>query len=112
MGTSSIADEQDGFSIIAFLGVTLVYMFANSAYNNIVSVGKLFDTKATKDGLDWTIFRLGFLGNGAPQSCKAGYVGRNGWKMKNQRADIATWLVDGIENDESEWIEKKPAIWS
>lgn len=112
MGTPSIPDEQDGFSIIAFLGVTLIRIIANSAYKDIVSVGKLFETEATNDGLEWTIFRLGFLGNGAPQSSKVGYVGKNGWVMKNQRADIATWLVDEIENDNSEWIRKKPSIWS
>ncbi|OJJ05552.1 hypothetical protein ASPVEDRAFT_137884, partial [Aspergillus versicolor CBS 583.65] len=112
MGTPSIPDEQDGFSIIAFLGVTLIRIIANSAYKDIVSVGKLFETEATNDGLEWTIFRLGFLGNGAPQSSKVGYVGKNGWVMKNQRADIATWLVDEVENDNSEWIRKKPSIWS
>jgi hypothetical protein len=112
MGTSSIPDENDEFSIIAFLGVALIRIIANSAYKDIVSVGKLFDTEATKDGLDWTIFRLGFLGNGAPQSPKVGYVGKNGWTMKNQRADIATWLVNEVENDKSEWIRKKPSIWS
>jgi hypothetical protein len=112
MGTSSIPDPQDEFSIIAFLGVTLIRIIANSAYKDIVSVGKLFDTEATKDGLDWTIFRLGFLGNGAPLSSKAGYIGKNGWVMKNQRADVATWLVAEVENNDSEWIKKKPSLWS
>ncbi|KAJ5414393.1 hypothetical protein N7509_001020 [Penicillium cosmopolitanum] len=112
MGTASIPDEQDGFSIVAFLGVTLIRIIVNSAYKDIVSVGKLFNTEATNDGLDWTIFRLGFLANGAPQSSKAGYVGKNGWVLKNQRADIATWLVDEVEKDNSEWIKKMPAIWS
>jgi hypothetical protein len=112
MGTASIPDEQDGFSIIASLGVTLIRIIANSAYKDIVSVGKLFDTEATNGGLDWTIFRLGFLANGAPRSSKVGYVGKNGWVLKNQRADIATWLVDEVEKDNSEWIKKKPAIWS
>jgi len=112
MGTASIPDENDGFSIMAFLGILLIRILANSAYRDIVSVGKVFDTEATKDGLDWTIFRLGFLGNGPPKSSKAGYVGKNGWAMKNQRADVATWLINEVENDDSEWIRKRPAIWS
>lgn len=112
MGTPSIPDEQDGLSIVAFLGITFIRIVANSAYNEVVNVGKLFDTEATNDGLDWTIFRLGFLGDGAPQSPKVGYVGKNGWTMKTQRADIATWLVDEVEKDNSEWIRKRPSIWS
>ncbi|OJJ32867.1 hypothetical protein ASPWEDRAFT_137373 [Aspergillus wentii DTO 134E9] len=112
MGTSSIPDEHDGFSIIAFLGVALIRIIANSVYKEIVGVGKIFETEATKDGLDWTIFRLGFLSNGAPQTPKVGYVGKDGWVIKTQRADIATWLVDEVEKNNSEWIRKKPSVWS
>ncbi|KAH7011056.1 hypothetical protein EDB80DRAFT_571256 [Ilyonectria destructans] len=112
MGTLSISDPEDGFSILAFLGVTLIRIIANSTYKDIVSFGKLFDKEATKDGLDWTIFRLGFLGDGAPQTSKVGYVAKNGWAMKNQRADVASWLVEEIEKDNSEWIRKRPSIWS
>lgn len=112
MGTPSIPDPEDGFSILAFLGVAFVRIIANSAYRDIVSVGKLFDTEATRKELDWTIFRLGFLTDGAPQSSKTGYVAKNGWVMKNRRADVATWLVDEIEKDNSEWERKRPAIWS
>lgn len=112
MGTASISDPEDGFSILAFLGVVLVRILANSAYKDIVSVGNTFDTEATKNELDWTIFRLGFLSDGAPQTCKAGYVAKNGWALKNQRADIASWLIEEVEKDDSEWIRKRPALWS
>ncbi|KAH8586622.1 NmrA family protein [Bisporella sp. PMI_857] len=112
MGTPSITDPEDGFSIWAFLGVTLIRIIVNSAYKEIVGVGKVFETEATKDRLDWTIFRLGFLSNGAPQASKAGYVGQNGWVMKNQRADVASWLVNEVEKDNSKWIRKRPSLWS
>ncbi|PVH74505.1 NmrA family protein [Cadophora sp. DSE1049] len=112
MGTPSITDPEDGFSIWAFLGVALIRILVYSAYKEIVGVGKLFETEATKDGLDWTIFRLGFLSDGAPQGSKAGYVGQDGWAMKNRRADVASWLVNEVEKDNSEWIRKRPSLWS
>lgn len=112
MGTPSISDPRDEFSILVFLGVLLVRIIANSAYKDIVSVGKLFDTDATGNGLDWTLFRLGFLANGPPRISKAGYVGQKGWTMKNQRADVAAWLVGEIEKDNSEWNRKRPSLWS
>lgn len=62
MGTPSIPDPEDGFSILAFLGVCLIKIIANSAYQDIVGVGKIVETQATKDdGLDWTISGLGFF---------------------------------------------------
>ncbi|KAJ5572722.1 hypothetical protein N7450_009706 [Penicillium hetheringtonii] len=108
MGTASIPDENDGFSIIAFLGILLIRILANSAYRDIVSVGKRLRKT------DWIGLFSGWGSweNGEPKSSKAGYVGKNGWAMKNQRADVATWLIDEVENDDSEWIRKKPAIWS
>lgn len=112
MGTPSISDPEDGFSVLALLGVAFIRIIANSAYKDIVSLGELFETEATKMGLDWTIFRIGFLTDGAPQSSKAGYVAKNGWVMKNRRVDIAVWLVEEMEKDNSEWVRKRPAIWS
>lgn len=112
MGTPSISDPEDGFSILALLGILFIRIIANSAYKDIVGVGKTFDTDATKNDLDWTIFRIGFLRDGIPQGCKTGYVGKNGWVMRNQRADVANWLIREIEKDNSQWIGRKPALWS
>lgn len=112
MGTASIVDPEDKFSIWAWLAVSAISLFANAAYKEILSIGKVFETEATEHGLDWTIFRLGILGNGAPKGAKAGYVGKGGWTIWNQRADIADWLVEEAEKDDSKWIGKTPAIWS
>ncbi|KAJ8100203.1 hypothetical protein POJ06DRAFT_275323 [Lipomyces tetrasporus] len=111
-GTTSIHDPEDNFSFVAFIALAFIWIIAHAAWKDIVTFGKLFDTEATAAGLDWTIFRLGFLGNKESQSTKAGYVAKDGWSLMIQRENIANWLVAEMEKDNSEWIRKRPAIWS
>jgi hypothetical protein len=120
MGTFSIYEPLDHFSLIRTLFVWLVYLVAHMAYRNVIGIGQVFEKKA--EGIEWTVFRIG----GIPGGCDAeswrrerggevavGWVGERGWRSVIRRSELARWLVDCAEGKEGEaWVTKKPAVSS
>ena len=60
MGTFCITDTKDQSSLIAYLMVSIIWMFGRSTWQQVVNIGKTFNAK----DLDWTIYRLGLVTNG------------------------------------------------
>jgi len=117
MGTISIPNAKDRFSLLRSLVVWLVYLAANTAYQNIIGIGKAFEEDAK--GLDWTIFRIASIPGGADevswkegreQEVVAGWVADETWCISTKRGALAKWLVDSAEGDGKEWVGQMPAI--
>lgn len=108
LGTISIPDAKDHFSLTVRLIVFLVWSVAHSAWKEVVSVGKVFDEEA--DGLDWTLFRVAGLANGEDVNVTTTHVNGPGFAMSINRAGIAKWLVDQVESEEPQFVGEKPYI--
>lgn len=116
MGTISIYQPEDAFSLLRSL-VSLVYLVAHMAWQNIIRVGKVFEEEA-KD-LDWTIFRIAGIPGGSDEvswkadmetEVVAGWVADETWSLSTKRSGLAKWLVDAMEGENDEWIGRMPAI--
>lgn len=117
MGTLSISQPKDQFSLIRSLLVWLVYLVAHSAWRNIIGVGKVFESEA--QDLDWTVFRIGGISGGSDEASwtkdrevgvVAGWVGEERWSVVLRRSGLARWLVDCIEGAGGVWIGLMPAV--
>jgi len=109
LGTASIKDENDKFSIF-FLGmVNGVKTLAYNAYKDVVAIG---DTIRGEEGQDliWTIVRVPLLTNSESKNVIAGYVGDGKTKTSLSRAAFAAFVVG--ELDKNEWTRRAPLISS
>ncbi|KAK0506011.1 hypothetical protein EDD18DRAFT_1020097, partial [Armillaria luteobubalina] len=75
LGTASISDPNDRFSIPFYLMVSTVKTIAHTAYEDIVAFGDLI---RAQDDLDWTIVRVPVLRDGEKTDVQAGYIGQVG----------------------------------
>jgi NAD(P)H-binding len=120
MGTVSIVEPKDRFSILSWLMVWAVYLFANSAWQNIVNLGKAFETEA--QDLDWTIYRVALVRGGDDEQTWRdqrlgelfeGWKAEPGWTGSIRRAELARWLVDAAEGKAvKDWARSKPIVSS
>ena len=118
MGTLTIRQPEDRWTLMQTAVVPLMRLFANSLYQNIIGVGNVFTQDASD--LDWTIFRIaGIPGEADEVSWKknrdggkvfAGAIGEPGWTSSINRALLARWLCDSAESGAAEWIGKMPAL--
>jgi hypothetical protein len=112
LSTISAPDSKDVWSLSAYLVVTVVWMLAFGAWTDFVESAEVFKREApVGEGLEWVLFRVALLAEGERVGAKAGYVGRNDWKIKMRMSDIADWAVKEAEAGESEWIGKLPALF-
>ena len=65
-------------------------------------------------GLDWTLYRVGGLGNSKQDGkvAEAGWVGVGSWRNFLERRDWANWLVQEAEREHPWWIREMPAIYT
>jgi hypothetical protein len=61
------------------------------------------------NSLKWTLFRVGFLGNGEERRVTATYTGSGKDGMMISRKSIASWVLREI-GEESEFVGKAPFI--
>ncbi|KAF4344232.1 hypothetical protein FBEOM_1826 [Fusarium beomiforme] len=118
MGTLSIYQPEDSWTVIRPAIVLLVRAVAGNAYRTIIKIGQVFETNA-KD-LDWTVYRIaGIPGGSDKESWKkdredgkafVGYVGQKGHTYSQTRAALARWLVDAAEDGLQDWVRKMPAV--
>ena len=59
LGTFSIYDSLDQFSILRSLLVWFIWTVAHHAWQEFVNIGRVFEDEA--QDLDWTVFRVGWL---------------------------------------------------
>lgn len=118
MGTLSIPQPADKFSILRLFLVFIVHLFANSAYRAIIDIARAFEEAG--EGVDWTVFRIaGIPGGSDDETWKKdredgevfeGWIGERGWSAMQKRGALARWLVDAMEDGKEMWIGKMPAI--
>ncbi|KAM7212120.1 hypothetical protein V8F06_012483 [Rhypophila decipiens] len=121
MGTLSISDEADSFSLARSAMVAVVRTIANSAYRTVINISQVF-AKEAGERIDWTVFRIAMIpGESDEASWKGdredgevfeGYVGEKGWSLSQKRGALARWLVDAVEDEKlkEKWIGKMPFV--
>ncbi|KIL85201.1 hypothetical protein FAVG1_11630 [Fusarium avenaceum] len=118
MGTISIVDPEDSWSLIRPAMVLLVRTLAGKAYRTIISVGETFENEA-KD-LDWTIYRIAAIPGQSDNENWArdredgkayvGWIGEKGHTFSQKRGALARWLADAVEGGLPDWVRKMPAV--
>ena len=108
LGTASISDPKDKFSLVFKLIIAGVRFAAYNAYMDIVAIGEVIRTKG--DALDWTIVRVPVLTNKESEEVVAGYVGDGKTGFTLSRKAYAAFTVHEVEN--MEWVKEAPLISS
>ncbi|KIX08911.1 uncharacterized protein Z518_03568 [Rhinocladiella mackenziei CBS 650.93] len=118
MGTLSIPNSNDTFSLTRALTVLLVRIIVNRGYQTALAIGRVFKERA--DGLDWTVFRIAGIPGGSDEASWRsdredgdtfeGWIGQQGWSSFQKRGALARWLVDAVEDGKAQWIGKMPAV--
>ena len=108
LGTTSISDPKDKFSLIFKLLIAGVRFGAHNAYLDVVAIGEVIRTKG--DVLDWTIVRVPLLTNNDSEEVVAGHVGDGITGIYLSRKAYAAFTVHEVEN--MEWIKEAPLISS
>lgn len=118
MGTLSISQPSDKFSLIRLFLVFIVRLLANSAYRAILDIARAFEEAG--EGVDWTVFRIAGIPGGSDESAWKkdreegeafeGWIGEGGWSVTQKRGALARWLVDAVEDGKERWIGKMPAV--
>jgi hypothetical protein len=111
MSTVSRSDPGDGFSLLRFFLVGLMWLFGHGAYTEVLATAAAFEKEGA--GLPWVLYRLTILtSETGGASGMAGHVGDGKWGITTQRGDLAGWLVRDAELTNSSWVGKMPAIYS
>ncbi|KAK7694211.1 hypothetical protein QCA50_001391 [Cerrena zonata] len=108
LGTASMKDEQDKFSLQFKLLVTGVALFAHGAYKDVVAIGDFI--RGQPEDVLWTIARVPLLTSGAGTNHIAGYIGDGKTNTKLSRAAFAVFVLQELEGNE--WCRKSPMISS
>jgi len=108
LGTASIKDENDKFSIIYTALITAVSLFANTAYKDIIAIGETIRTEG--DGIDWTIVRVPLLTDRQEREVVAGYVGDGKVGVRLARLGFAAFVMEEVVKNE--WVGKAPLLSS
>ncbi|KAL5347832.1 hypothetical protein ACLOAV_007242 [Pseudogymnoascus australis] len=118
MGTLSIPQPADKFSLMRLLLVFIVRLFANSAYHAVLDIARAFEEAG--EGVDWTVFRIAGIPGGSDETAWRkdreegeafeGWIGEGGWSLTQKRGALARWLVDAAEDGKERWVGKMPAV--
>ncbi|KAG8668267.1 hypothetical protein FPOAC2_07558 [Fusarium poae] len=119
LGTTAIYQPDDQTSITRGLMGTLIKVMANSAYHNILAIQEYFE-KLNDTSIDWTVFRLGWLGGTSDKSAWltdrekgkafAGPVATLGYTSGINRSILARWLADVATAEPAMWVRQMPAV--
>lgn len=109
LGTASIKDEHDKWSVVYSAFVAGVAFGANSAYKDIVAVGEVI---RACDDIDWTIVRVPVLKDDKNREVQVGYIGddKAGRGYTLARLGFAVFVLEELEK--GEWIKRAPLITS
>ncbi|KAG2160147.1 NAD-P-binding protein [Suillus bovinus] len=106
LGTPSITDPNDKFSLRMSIIVKGVATLARTAYEDVVAIGETIRTQG--NDLDWTIVRVPLLSGANDKKFVAGYVGDGKTGIWLTRAGFALFVVQELKNNE--WVKKAPLI--
>lgn len=108
LGTSSIVDPADKFSLAYSCMINVVKTGARSAYKDIVAVGEIIREKGRD--LDWTIVRVPILTNSDNTQTIVGSVGDGKVGTTVSRRAFASFVVEEVE--QRKWVKRAPLITS
>ncbi|KAJ3557835.1 hypothetical protein NM688_g1254 [Phlebia brevispora] len=106
LGTPSMKDEHDKFSLVFRTLVTGVATFAHGAYKDVVAIGEVIRNQG--DALSWTIVRVPFLVDNPSKEIIAGYIGDGKVTIKLSRAGFAAFCLKQLQSDD--WANKAPLV--
>ncbi|TFK34827.1 NAD-binding protein [Crucibulum laeve] len=106
LGTASIKDPHDKFSLAYQTLIAGVATLARTAYKDIVAVGKVIRNEGAD--LEWTIVRVPILTNKDTREVVSGYVGDGKMGTILARKAYAAFSIGEIEK--KEWVKKAPLI--
>jgi putative NADH-flavin reductase len=105
MATPSLRDPRDGRSLIGTLVQTIGRVTLARAYRELLAMSEI----VTSSELDWTIARfLQPTDRPATGRIRVGFMGRDKIGFPIARADIATFLLDQL--DDTRFVRAAPAI--
>ncbi|KIY67604.1 NAD-P-binding protein [Cylindrobasidium torrendii FP15055 ss-10] len=108
LGTASITDSNDKFSLKYATMVAGVKTTAYNAWKDVVAIGETIRTKGSD--LDWTIVRVPFLTSSDNKEVIAGYIGDGKIGTFLARAGFAAFMYKQVVD--RNWIQKAPLITS
>ncbi|KFY27482.1 hypothetical protein V493_03466 [Pseudogymnoascus sp. VKM F-4281 (FW-2241)] len=118
MGTISIPQPADKFSLARLFIVFIVRLLANTPYRAVLNIGRAFEEAGEE--VDWTVFRIAGIPGGSNEEAWMkdreegevfeGWVGEKGWSAMQKRGALARWLVDAAEDGKERWVGKMPAV--
>jgi hypothetical protein len=108
LGTPSFTSPEDKGGLKWKASVVLIKIIGGTAYAEFSGLGK-FVTETDLNSLKWTLFRVGFLGNGESRSVTATYTGSGRDGMMISRKSIASWVLREM-GEGSEFVGKAPFI--
>ncbi|EFR00172.1 hypothetical protein MGYG_03177 [Nannizzia gypsea CBS 118893] len=112
MSTISAYDARDKFGFMRTAAYWTVHTLGRRSQKEILAIGEVF--KEDGEGLDWTLYRVGVLGN----SKEDGHVARTGWigdgktTVYLERRDWANWMIQEVEREQPKWVREMPVIYS
>ncbi|KIJ68791.1 hypothetical protein HYDPIDRAFT_173430 [Hydnomerulius pinastri MD-312] len=108
LGTPSITDPNDKFSLQMSIIVAGVRTLAHTAWKDVVAIGETIRKEG--DALDWTIVRVPLLSGSGDKEFVAGYVGDGKTGKWLTRAGFAAFTVQELTRNE--WVKAAPLITS
>ncbi|KAF8656379.1 hypothetical protein AX16_002566 [Volvariella volvacea WC 439] len=108
LGTASIVDPHDRFSLAFSILVGGVATLARNAYNDVVAIGETVRNHGSD--IDWTIVRVPFLTNAETTDVIAGYVGDGRTNICLSRKGFAAFVLDEVRD--RQWIKQAPLVCS
>lgn len=114
LGTPSITDENDGFSLTYKAMVHGIALYAPNAYKDIVKVGEVLRgaNEGVESGneIEWTIVRVPVLTSSNNREVVAGYIGDGKTGVTLARAGFAAFVAGELLA--GEWIREAPLLTS
>lgn len=105
MATPSLRDPRDRRSLLGTVVPIMGRLLLPRAYRELLAMSQI----VTDSGLEWTIARFTRPTDGPAQgTVRAGFLGRDKLGAAITRADIATFLLDQL--DDTRFIRAAPAI--
>ncbi|KAM5438921.1 hypothetical protein McanMca71_000566 [Microsporum canis] len=112
MSTVSAYDDRDKFAFMRSAAYWTVHLLGRQSQGEILGIGEVF--KKDGKGLDWTLYRVGVLGNSKEDNrvAQAGWIGNGKATIYLERRDWANWMIQEVERGEPKWVREMPVIYS
>jgi hypothetical protein len=108
LGTPSFPSPEDKGGFKWKASILLVKLIGGAGYQEFHGLGE-FVTSTDVSQLKWTLFRVGWLGNGEPKEVVATYTGSGKDGISISRKSIASWVLKEL-GEGSEFVGKAPVI--